>query len=444
MKKVKGWRAGLLAGLLCHHLTGAAEPVDDIRKLLQEGKPTQAWQLAQRNAELLGQAEFDFVYGVAAVNGGRPSVGVFALERVLFADPSNAIARLELARGYFLLGEDARSREEFETVLASRPPADVERVVREYLSALNDRAERFSSRLTGYLEFGGGHDSNVPSGVEDPNITLPVFGEITLADNAVRASDRFTVAGLGLRYVRPLRPNLQVFVGFSGEQRANRSIDTFDQEIFSGTAGVQWRAGEKTVARFSYGLTTQTIDHGKYRDNAALSLEVGHQLTQTWSVNGGLQTAQFRYGGFNAVRDADYDAVNLGLRVRPAGTWRPEAELTLTGAREKTLADDRQDLSRDLRGVRLGFALTPVANWQVALSVNWLKSEYSQPDPLLLVTRDDRYRSTELSVTWQPRINWLNNVSFRAELSDAVNHSNLPLYEYKRRNGALKVRYDFK
>jgi hypothetical protein len=444
MRTIPRWRSGLLAVLFCYQLAGAAEPVADIRQLLQEGKAAQAWLLAQRHADRLGQADFDFVYGVAAVNGGRPSVGVLALERVLFADPSNAVARLELARGYFLLGEDARSREEFDTVLASRPPAEVERVVREYLSAIAERADRFNARVSGYLELGGGHDSNVPSGVEDPNITLPVFGLITLADNAVRASDRFQVAGLGLRYVRPLKPGLQLFVGFAGEQRANRSIDVFDQELYSGSAGVQWRLGERTQARFSYGLTTQTIDHRKYRDNAALSLEVGHQLSQTWSMNGGLQTAQFRYGGFNSVRDADYDALNLGLRFRPSGSWRPEAELMLNGAREKTLAADRQDLSRDMRGARLGFAVTPLAQWQVAVSVNWLRSEYSQPDPLLLVTRDDRYRASELSLTWQPQVRWLSNVTFRAEFSDAVNQSNLPLYEYKRRSGALKVRYDFK
>lgn len=444
MRTTPGWRVGLLAVLCCHQLAGAAEPVADIRQLLQEGKPAQAWQMAQRHADRLGQADFDLVYGVAAVNGGRPAVGVLALERVLFADPANAIARLELARGYFLLGEDARSREEFDTVLAARPPAEVERVVREYLAALTERADRFSARLTGYLELGGGHDSNVPSGVEDPNITLPVFGEITLADNAVRASDRFQVAGLGVRYARPLKANLQLFVGLSGEQRANRSIDVFDQEVYSGTAGLQWRLGERTQARFSYGLTTQTIDHRKYRDNAALSLELGHQLGQSWTFNGGVQAAHFRYGGFNSVRDADYDALNLGLRFRPAGPWRPEAELVLTGAREKTLAADRQDLSRDLRGVRLGFAVTPIAQWQVALSVNWLRSEYSQPDPLLLVTRDDRYRASELFITWQPPARWLANITLRAEFSDTVNQSNLPLYEYKRRSGALKVRYDFK
>lgn len=441
--RTAGW-AGLLCLLALGQGVCRAEPVAEIRQHLQANQPGQAWLLAQRNAERLGEAEFDLVYGISAINAGRPSAGVFALERVLFADPSNGIARLELARGYFLLGEDSRAREEFATVLAARPSAAVVRAVQEYLNALDERAERFSARVTGYLELGGGHDSNVPSGVEDPNITLPVFGEITLADNAVRASDRFHVASLGIRYSRPLRPDVQLFLGAAGEQRSNRSIDVFDQEVLSGTAGLQWRISERTQARAGLGLTTQTIDHRKYRDNSALTLELGHALSQSWSFSGGWQTAQFRYGGFNGVRDADYDALNLGLRFRPSGTWRPEAELMLTGAREKALAADRQDLSRDLAGLRIGLSLVPAASWQVALSANWLSSDYAQPDPLLLVTREDRYRSTELVLAWRPQIPLLSDFTVRFEVSNTVNRSNLSLYEYKRRAGAIRVRYDFK
>lgn len=422
----------------------ATDPVADMKALLEQGKAEAAWQVGRRNAEQLGTPAFDLWFGIAAINAGKASEGVLALERLLFASPDNDTARLELARGYFLLGEDARARDEFEFLLTRKPPPAVARTIAEYLDALAARAGRFKSVLNGYVELGGGHDSNVPYGVDDPNIVLPVFGEITLADSAIKASDRFYVAAGGIRFARPLSAKWQLFTSLSGEQRGNRSIDTFDQEIFSGSAGLNWQLSERSIVRFSYGLTTQTIDHRKYRDNAALGIEWGRQLSDATSGVLGWQRAQFRHGGFNAVRDADYDAVSLGLRWRGTARWRPELDLALTGAREKALLGDRQDLSRDMVGGRIGVAFTPAVNWTVSFAGNWLKSEYSQPDPLLLVTRDDRYRAADVALSWSPPMAWARDLTVRLEWSTATNSSNLPLYEYQRRAGTLKLRYDFK
>lgn len=421
-----------------------ADPTAEMKALLEQGKAEAAWQLGRRHADRMGTPAFDLWFGIAAINAGKPSEGVLALERLLFAAPDNDTARLELARGYFLLGEDARSREEFEFLLTRKPPPQVARTIAEYLDALAVRAGRFKATLSGYLELGGGHDSNVPSGVSDPNIVLPVFGEITLADSAIKASDRFHVVSGGIRFSRPVSARWQAFAALSGEQRGNRTIDAFDQELFSGTTGVNWQVSERSIARFSYGLTTQTIDHRKYRDNASLSLEWGRQLSPSSSALLGWQRAQFRHGGFNAVRDADYDAVSAGLRWRGAARWRPELDLSISGAREKALLADRQDLSRDMVGGRAAAAFTPAANWTLSFAANWLKSEYSQPDPLLLVTRDDRYRAAEVALSWTPPVEWARDLTVRLEWSDSTNTSNLPLYEYKRRAGAVKLRYDFK
>ncbi|MBL8517818.1 MAG: DUF560 domain-containing protein [Betaproteobacteria bacterium] len=421
----------------------AADPTAEMKTLLEQGKAEAAWQLGRRNADQLGMPAFDLWFGIAAVNAGRASEGVLALERVLFAAPDNDTARLELARGYFLLGEDARSREEFEFLLTRKPAPQVERTIREYLDALSARAGRFQSALSGYLELGGGHDSNVPYGVEDPNIVLPVFGEVTLADSAVKASDRFFVVSGGIRFSRPLSARWQLFTGFSAEQRMNRSIDTFDQDLVSGVAGLNWQVSARDVGRLTYSLSSQTIDHGKYRDNAAVSIEWGRQISEAASGTLGVQRAQFRYGGFNGVRDADYDAITLGVRWRGTGRWRPELDLALSGAREKARLADRQDLSRDLAGGRVGISCVPASNWTLSLAGNWLKSEYSQPDPLLLTTRDDRYRAAEVALAWAP-LRWTRDFSLRLEWSTATNTSNLPIYEYKRRATTLKLRYDFK
>jgi len=432
------------AALLMLATAAHAAPADEVKALLEQGKAADAWQLGRRHADLLGTPAFDLYFGIAAINAGKASEGVLALERFLFSAPDHAIARMELARGYFLLGEDARSREEFEALLARKPAPEVARVINEYLDALSARAARFSSSLAAWVELGGGHDGNVPSGVEDPNITLPVFGEITLADSAVKRSDRFLVASGGVRFSKPVTARVQAFAALSAEQRANREVDTFDQELFAGALGLNWQWSERGVVRATYSLTTQTIDHQKYRDSSAISIELGQQLGESTTGMLGFQTANFRHGGFNGVRDADYDALSLGFRHRPAVRWRPELDASFSVAREKALLADRQDLSRDLTGGRLGISCSPLPSWTFSLAGQWLRSDYQAPDPLLLETRRDRYTAAELGVNWTPGWQWARNASLRLELSHATNKSNLALYEYKRRAVTVKLRHDFK
>lgn len=438
------WQAVLALPLALACTPLIAAPADDVKALLEQGKPAEAYQLARRHPDQLGNPQFDLYYGVAAINGGRASEGVLALERFVLTVPDNDQARLELARGYYLLGEDTRAREEFEALLARKPPPEVTRAIGEYLDAIAVRAARFQPRWALHAELGGGHDSNVPSGVEDPNITLPIFGDITLSDTAVRKSDRFFMAGGGVRFTAPVLARVQLFATFAGEQRANRTVDTFDQETFAGGLGAAWQLGDRALARLTYGLATQTIDHEKYRDSESLSGEFGVQLGKATYGMLGVQSAKFRYGGFNFVRDADYRAATLGMRQRLPGVWRPDVDLSVSAGKEKVDLSDRQDLSRDLLGGHLGFSVSPFAAWTFSTGATWLNSDYKAADPLLGVTRADRYSSFDVGAAWTPPFAWARNWTVLGEYQHTKNKSNLPLYEYKRRAATFKLRYDFK
>ena len=87
-----------------------AQAPQELRSLIDQGKPEAAYQLARRTPERLGEPEFDLLFGIAAVHSGHAAEGVLALERFILVQPRHEAARLELARGYFLLGDDARAR----------------------------------------------------------------------------------------------------------------------------------------------------------------------------------------------------------------------------------------------------------------------------------------------------------------------------------------------
>jgi len=96
----------------------AAEPemspaVRDMKSLVEQGRFADAFNLGLKNESLSGEPLYDYYFGIAAVDSGRASLGVLALERVLLTNPENDLARLELARGYFVLEDYERAKEEF-------------------------------------------------------------------------------------------------------------------------------------------------------------------------------------------------------------------------------------------------------------------------------------------------------------------------------------------
>ena len=84
------------------------------------------------------------------------------------------VARVELARSYFALGDVVRAREEFEAVTSHSPPAGVQATVDRYLEAIRLRESRFQTTSLVWLEAGLGVDSNVNGGVGSGNISVPV------------------------------------------------------------------------------------------------------------------------------------------------------------------------------------------------------------------------------------------------------------------------------
>ena len=62
----------------------ASPDLETLKRLYGQGKPEAAFEWAvKRRDELEGDSTFDFYYGLAAIDSGRVSEGVFALERVL-------------------------------------------------------------------------------------------------------------------------------------------------------------------------------------------------------------------------------------------------------------------------------------------------------------------------------------------------------------------------
>ena len=416
-----------------------AATADDVKALAQAGRPADAYALGKQHPEAMGDPAFDFFFGIAAIDSGHAGDGVLALERYILVFPDNTSARLQLARGYFALGEDSRAREEFEELRKLNPPADVAATLDRFLDAIRLRETRYTASSGAYMEFGFGSDSNVNSGVSNANISLPNLGPVIVGPGGTRNGDTFTHLGVGGYLTYPVLPGVALYANGSAELKLHRDDTAFDQGNYSGSAGVSVLV-EKELFRLGLNHSLVSIENDRFRASTGISGEWQHQLDQRQSFVLGLQTGRHTYPGVNSPRDANFLGLTGGYRRLFNHAWQPVLSATGNIGREDTLAVGRDDLSRHYAGWRLGVSFTPAAKWGVAIGYTVQHSRYQAPDAFLGLARRDNYAAVDAALTYL--IN--RNLSVRAEALLSKNRSNIELFSFPRDIFAVKLRYEFK
>ena len=94
--------------------------------LMKRNQFPQAFELADRLVEEFeGDPDFDFKYGMAAIETQHYDQALFAFERLVIGFPDQPRYRLELARTHFYLRNLIRAEIEFHKVLKQKPPEPV-------------------------------------------------------------------------------------------------------------------------------------------------------------------------------------------------------------------------------------------------------------------------------------------------------------------------------
>jgi hypothetical protein len=422
-------------------LPGAARSAsiaEDLKNLIEQGKLSDAYQLGQAHPDLLGDPDFDFFYGLAAVESGRLGEGVLALERYLLNVPGNDRARLELARAYFLLGEDARSRDEFVSIREKNPPQQILLTIDRYLDAIRVRQGRYETTSRFYLEGGFGRDSNVNSGVASSSINLPTLGNVFVSSTGTRLSDKFLHLAAGGVVTKPVAPGVSVFFSGDATLKNYQSETAFNQTMANLSGGGTWLK-EEDIYRAALSFNRAIIENDNFRDVTGISADWIRQLNQQQSVTTSVSYALLDYQGANSVRNADVTGLGLGFRQVFSGEWQPVMTISGNYAQERN-KENRSDLGRDLYGGNAQINFSPAAEWGINLGYTLSKSRYGGADPLMLITRADDYQSLDVALIRLIDRNW----SVRAEILKIKNTSNIALYEFNKDVFAIKLRHEWK
>ncbi|MFY0676659.1 MAG: DUF560 domain-containing protein [Neptuniibacter sp.] len=412
-----------------------ADEIDHLKSLVDQGDYQQAYALALTHLDQLeGDPAFDIQYGVAAIDSGHISEGVFALDRVLLVEPGNALARLELARAYYMLGQFEKSKHLFEQVKSLSPPDSVVERINLYLAQIDHETSVPPTRFTSFVELLTGYDSNINSG---PGGQTTV---VTLSDSALGRGDPFSQVRLGGAIEHPYSQGGSFNVGFNADLRYYDTEKTEDYRNLTLSGGHTWH-GDNQQFLMNFTAQQYALDNEEYRDLLGLNLGWNYQLTK----NSILKT----FVGLNQLTYEDTDwkdstQTNLGVNYLYGGTgsWSPIYFAGAFVGQEEpetagVLADGQID--RVFYGGNLGVQLSPGENVTITPALTYQASDYQGDDWIYNIKRKDDFTLFNLNMAWAMTQSWVMSFNYSYAKAD----SNIELYEYDRQQVMLGLRYNF-
>lgn len=130
-----------------------------------------------------------FRQGVTAMQEKRYDTAIAACRKMLVADPSLVRVRLELARAFFMKGEDTLARRHFEQVLARKPPAGIALNINRFLNQIDAGAGWAKQRTERERERNSSRWLRVGATVQFPH-GFTLGGAATLRWTGMRANGR--------------------------------------------------------------------------------------------------------------------------------------------------------------------------------------------------------------------------------------------------------------
>ena len=392
-----------------------------------------------------GNPYFDYLYGVAAIDTGHASEGVFALDRVLFAFPQDHVTRLELARGYFILEEYSRARREFETVLKANPPQRVRDTAPVFLDRIRLREARYRTTSNGYLELGLGNDSNVNSAATVDNLSFPLVGLVpSSTDDSVSQSDNFSRLAGSWQLTQPVAPGWMFNTALTGELKSNQDYQQFDNSTATLQLGM---TRLDRLSRYRAELIGQQyrLDGDEYRSMTGLNLDWRYALSQKTHITSALLYAALDYPDY-PVKDSKLTSLALAWQHVFSGRLAPTLFASLQLGQEVAENDQLSgallNTERDYYALRLGLVMSLTPKLALQTAVGLQSSEYAEPQTFYAfdgVIREDDYNSADLNLLWLIDKNW----RLDTRLSYANNKSNVQIYKYDRTMFSVNLNYAF-
>ena len=349
---------------------------------------------------------------------------------ILVARPELVRVRLELARAFFLKGEDSLAGRHFEQVLAGKPPAAVALNVNRFLRIMRAR-KRWSVRVGAALA----PDSNLTGRSDERTILIDVFGQ--RLPFTYNAEDK-PRSGIGLalwaagEYQHPLSPRWRVRAGGDVSRRAYRASE-FDRMTVSAHLGPRWLIGRASEASLLASARKSWLANEEDFRDLGIRAEGRHRLNRRTTAFLNASRHERRYEGRDWLEGPITD---LSARIGWVASSTMRLDTALGWARHRT---EREKERNSSRWGRVGATVLLPHGFTVggALTLRW--TEYRgnwAPFVLGGGKRRDLTRSIRLNV--HNRGFTVGGFSPQVSMVQEERTSNAQLHDYERISGELR------
>lgn len=425
--------------------------IQDASALLKTGRSAEACALLEPyEFEHAGEEAFDMLFGIAALDSGKPDKATFAFERVLATNPNSAAARMEMARAYYRLGDFPRAKTEFLAVLKQNPSDTARANIEHYLDEIAARDGSRPVRFSAYIEAGIGRDSNVNNATSQSQIYVDAWSSsATLDPSNIQSSDSYHAITTGGEMQYRGSGNWGMYAGADVRQRNYTTQKDFNVLNLNARAGVAYHTDSnqfKIGANSGQLSLNNTVNHKSSGTHA----DWLHTLNPANQIKLSAQLMQYRFADI-AMQPNDYDLQILGLGWQHfINEGNTSTNISLYNGNEKDVSTilnppaapngGRTDGAKNLNGMRIGMQ-AKVGNASVLFAQAGTQlGQYSRQNYWFQRIRTDRFSDVILGVAYQFGKLW----SMRIQASYAVNESNIEIYSFNRTDVALSLRRDFR
>jgi len=262
------------------HLLAAEDqsPVPAMEALVTQEQYQQAFALGQENLnEWEGDPDFDYIFSLAALESGDANDSFFALERVAATATDSglrALARLELARAYFVTNNLTAPEKLFNAVLATNPPPNVQQNIQFFLQLIAARQNAQTPTLNWTVSPVIGSDSNANSATSNGLIDTPLIGQIELDPAGQETEDNFSNTTLTMAYQYPFTRDRSLNFNLNLSPLNNFDTDQFDIDNVRGELAYNWG---NEAHRFKHGISTGKVNLDQNGFQKSLALDSSWQ-----------------------------------------------------------------------------------------------------------------------------------------------------------------------
>ncbi len=409
-----------------------------LEKLVGQKQYAKAYQRAViLREENEGDPRFDYLYGFSALQAGHYNEAVFALDRVTVSTPHVIRPRLELARAYLRLNNNTAAIKEFNDVLSLSPPPIVRKNVMAYIAELekhkNNRVVQRSvtRKLVSFLV---GYDDNVNFGHDGEEIELPDFGLLILDPLSVKQGSGFAEAKLQIKHRTIKNKHKITFV------LANLTHKKYFKSNHFDLLDLDFRVGmtlNKDDFQYQFiGRTRPIMLDGDMYSNT-LGIDAVARKSLSGSSIGSVQLSLEKY---------DNRILSLSDRSRAvvSGRWEKhigetDHQISMYLGKEWPDKKEGKQYSRDIAG--LGYFA--VREWnnknRSYIGLDYRHYKHQKAYPVFPDKRSDDRFILKAGHQWQ--INDKLALIFAAQ--HVNNKSNIDLYDAKRNEVKVGIRYDW-